>query len=738
MTPRRWLAAIVAAHLLIGLLYVWATPMFEASDEGVHYGVIQWLVRGRGLPVQDPAVRDAIYGQEGSQPPLYYLLSAGLTVWLPTGDFEQVFVMNPLSEVGYVGAAHNVNLYRPAPPEASGETARAVVVIRLFSLALSCGTVALAYALARRAGGGETVALLAAAAVAFNPMALFINAAINNDNLLMLLSTAALVLMLDLARARTAPAYLALAGLGVVLGLAALTKVSGLVVWPVAALALAWGEWTRTKPEDRLRRLWPLALQLGLTFTVAAVVCGWWFARNWLLYHEPLGLDTMVAIAGPRSVDVWTLVTQEWYGFYLSFWGIFGAFTLLPGVWAQWVFHALTVMGLAGGALAAWRARQRLTFAQLLLAGFSLLTLIGVIRWTMTTPASQGRLLFGALAPLSLGLAAGWLALVPQRWQRWAALALGGLLAGVAAVIPVADIAPQYARPAALGEAALPADLRSVRVRFGASLELVGYTANDAPQAPGHPVAVTLYWRALAPMAKDYAFALVVFGRGTEAVGQIDTWPGAGRLPTSQMQPGALYADPYALPVSVDATTPTRLRLRVTGWDEDPANPLPVFGPDGAALTAVTFPVGSAVAAAPPEPTPAVPDGATFEYDLTLLGYDAVVAGSQLQLTFYWRAGQALPTDYTLFLHFLDDAGTQVHQADGPPVDGDWPTSAWLPGQVVVDRRVIVLPADLPAACCALRLGWYDPASGARLLAFRPGGAPWDDNAVILPDAFRP
>ena len=92
------------------------------------------------------------------------------------------------------------NLYRHSlgAPSLTG-TVLAVKLVRWFSLLLSCLTVLLTFQLALRLfPGNESLALLAASLVAFNPMALFINASVNNDNLLMLLSTAMLLATVNL------------------------------------------------------------------------------------------------------------------------------------------------------------------------------------------------------------------------------------------------------------------------------------------------------------------------------------------------------------------------------------------------------------------------------------------------------------------------------------------------------------------------------------------------------------
>jgi 4-amino-4-deoxy-L-arabinose transferase-like glycosyltransferase len=731
------LPALVALHFALGLVYAWATPALEASDEGSHFGVVQWIARGNGLPVQDPRNKETFYHQEGSQPPLYYVIGAALTFWMDTSDHAQVAVQNPLSRVGIPGTTHNVNLYRPIPADAMSGTAQAVLALRLFSLLLSCGTVALTLVLARRLFTDKLRPLLAAALVAFNPMALFINASVNNDNLLMLLATATLLVTVDLVQAHTRPSVLKLAGLGSLCGLAALTKLSGLVLWPVVALGILAEEWKHIPRVERqlpsaIRHLPPVFTRGLIAFGAAILVCGWWFLRNMQLYGELLGLETMVAIAGPRSVGLIELFTQEWASFYLSYWGIFGVFSIRASEWVYWFFDIVTLASIASGLWLVWKQRGRLSSEAALLAIYCVLTFVGVVRWTMQTPASQGRLMFGAIAPLSIGMAAALLAPFAPRAARVAAACLGAALAAVALYVPVFDIAPRYRPPLPIPEAQLPADLRPVRAQFGEGLELIGYTADDEARKPGDAVRVTLYWRVLRRMTTDDSLALVLFGRNDEGVGQLDTWPGSGLLPTSQMRPGAIYADHYLVPVMSTATTPTLLRLRVGLWRDAPENRLPILLPDGAQTDALTLNVGRLSASNQLPSAPEHSDGSTFEYGIELIGYTARVDAGRLTLTLNWRTRERVPADYTLFVHLVDAMGAKLDQADGPPLNGDWPTSAWLPGEAFAETRTLKLPAASAPGCCIVRLGWYDATTGLRLAAFRPDGEPWPENAVVL------
>ncbi len=65
-------------------------------------------------------------------------------------------------------------------------------------------------------------------------------------------------------------------------------------------------------------------------------------------------------------------------------------------------------------------------------------------------------------------------------------------------------------------------------------------------------------------------------------------------------------------------------------------------------------------------------------------------------------------------------------QQDSWPANGQWPPTCWTAGQPVVDPRQLTLPPDLPPGPYTLITGWYDAATGGRLLT--PAG---DDFAEL-------
>lgn len=122
-------------------------------------------------------------------------------------------------------------------------------------------------------------------------------------------------------------------------------------------------------------------------------------------------------------------------------------------------------------------------------------------------------------------------------------------------------------------------------------------------------------------------------------------------------------------------------------------------------------------AQAPPAPRTSV--GATFGDWLQLEGYDlaasAVKAGEGLDVVLTWRALMAPPGDYTMSLQLLDGAGRLVAQQDSPPVDGDYPTSAWAAGERVRDARRLALPPGLAPGSYRLVAVVYASQGGQRL-----------------------
>ena len=99
---------------------------------------------------------------------------------------------------------------------------------------------------------------------------------------------------------------------------------------------------------------------------------------------------------------------------------------------------------------------------------------------------------------------------------------------------------------------------------------------------------------------------------------------------------------------------------------------------------------------------------ATWENGIVLQGYSLSEEGA---VELVWSNERLLSESLRLFVHALDDQGLIAAQWDGVPADWTRPTTGWLPGEYVTTRHAFAVPAGE----YALRVGWYRPASGARI-----------------------
>ena len=91
-----------------------------------------------------------------------------------------------------------------------------------------------------------------------------------------------------------------------------------------------------------------------------------------------------------------------------------------------------------------------------------------------------------------------------------------------------------------------------------------------------------------------------------------------------------------------------------------------------------------------------------------------IPAGATVQVTLLWQALAHTETSYTVFVHLLGDDGRLLAQHDGIPVFGASPTWSWTPGQSVLDRHDLVVPADARAEQARLVVGIYESQSVTR------------------------
>ena len=852
---------LLLLFLVIGFSYAIGVPLFEASDELWHYPMVKTLADGDDLPVLDPA-NPGPWRQEAGQPPLYYGLMGLATRWIDTSDLSEVRLLNPHVDNGVITADGNTNLAIHTPREQWPwrGTVLAVRLIRLLSLLLSAGTVYLTYRLALAVLPGEPfLALASAAVVAFTPMFTFISASVNNDSLAILLSTAILLALARLSREEPRPIPFALpvirfdgrgspagsfrldlrrilrrllgdAGLGLLLGLAALTKESTLGLFGLAGLALFWRAWRRWRAADD--RLQPgvfflhaavLAAHAALVFGVAPAVAGWWYYRNYLLYGDWLGWNAFVAVLGKRAFPA--SLPQLWgerAGFLQSYWGLFGGVNVPMPDWIYTLLNSIAIIALIGLVLwvfmgmrnAEWRTTAPPTPTPLRCGGhpgtfirgrcgplrygdysasvpgvqnsafrnlhsalllWPALLLFSLIRWATITWSSQGRLLFPAIAPLSILLVLG-LATFASYFFRLTfhvlritfysppatlhpplfTLPLPLALFFLSALAPWVWIRPAYQPPPEY-QGAIPNRLDA---NFGGEMALLGYELGQSSVTPGGSFGLTLIWRAETAMDRNWSVFVHLLGEHDILVAQRDTYPGLGLLPTRLARPGQTWADRYVVNVPLGAYPTGESRVEVGLYDLSGGARLPVAGGRDS-LVLAPLPV-----LARPGDVPN-PLGVNFGNQIELAGYSVDTrllqapqnvgqkilrklimktpfslsvfgvppyegqAAEGLVLTLYWRALRPVDMNYSVFAHIRGEGESLWGQHDGWPQDGASPTSAWIPGELVEDAFPLTLQVGTPPGVYDLEVGLYDSQTGERLQVRTPDGR-WTEGFIYL------
>jgi hypothetical protein len=757
--------------------------VLEAPDEPSHVAFVRYLRTHDALPSQEPQNGYPV-GQEGSQPPLYYAVGSLLWRLVPGPDLAPTWAShNPFVTFDRsTEPAGNRNFYahRAAEDYPYRGDVLAIHLVRLLSVALGALTVALTYGIARALfPGRRLVAPLAAAIVAYDPQFAFISGVVNNDNAIAATST--LVLALSIQWWRHGGSRRLALTLGMALAVALLSKTGGLLLVIPVGFVLVLNLVRRRDKAD-----WKDAAIAALVVFVAAA---WWFARNQVLYGDPIGWSAMLRANGAMlraaPLDPLAAARVIWQA-RRTFWGAFGWTNVL---FDDTVYRFLDVVtAVAGiGVLVSlrWinlnRPWQRWIPPVTVLIIWPPLVFASLIRWVqLNEAADQWRLLFPAIASSAILLALGFdeLRLVgllvlgrftsgkdhphpnplpagrgdrsPLHVRRGRprpgeesgspdpskplplVVATALTIAGVAinAVVLTRVVAPRY-----YPTVAAASDVTGTApLRFGEDVELVQYRVTPEQIAPGESVDVDLLWRARSTPSQNWAVSLAVTGEDGEPLALARSWPQAGSAPTTAWRPGLLYWDHYRLTPTWRGDQPDLVPVWLSLYDASnvgvPSPPVTDSSGHPAGTGIVLNRVKLAPTDATPRPTHEV--RARFGESIELTGYDSRNASDQLQVMLYWHDLAPVGAGYTVFVHVVDASGKVVAQHDGPPRTGRYPTDKWSSGETILDPYTVDVSALEPGRYRVL-VGLYLPESGQRLpVVAGPGVSATVDEVSIM------
>lgn len=288
-----------------------------------------------------------------------------------------------------------------------------------------------------------------------------------------------------------------------------------------------------------------------------------------------------------------------------------------------------------------------------------------------------------------------------------------------------------------------PAPQYPVDITFGEALRLIGFDLayGRRTEMPQTPLRFVLYWQVLKPAAEDLGITLYLLDRDRRVIGSTDpaiksgiqTW-----YPTSRWRPGeTVKMEIAAMPWWTAQYDRYSVGLGVQGgldaWDvgarlrpqiNASSMALP-YADDETLVNLIDFRTDVGGMPVPLErprlfnlPRNVTRTPAKWDGGPELLGYDLsgqrLRPGGDLDVSLYWQTVRPMEHDYKVFVHLVKD-GSLTAQHDAAPDLGGFPTTKWQEREIIRDRHPLHLPADLPEGSYSLHIGWYDPATGARL-----------------------
>ncbi len=399
------LPVLLALYLLFAGFHAVATPTGQlgyqdAPDEAAHVAFVRTLATTRRLPTQRSAAL-APNGYEWHQPPLYYILCVKLLAFGPQ-------------------------------------------MVRIVSIVCGFFAIILTFQIARLLIPDEPLIAIGAACIAaLTPSHTAILSAVNNDSLLEVGFSLALLCMLQALR--NGFTTWRAGWIGLAIGMACLTKATGILLFPVLLFAL----YLYYRSGESLKTvLTNAAWSVG----VALAVCGWWYGRNYLIYGEILPIQAFNRAFGgtalaedvvsgrlrlPVPTDGWSdymLHMGQWT--FQSFWAVYGTPKSARSGWFEFLPAPLyALFGLLSAAMAAGLTilhfRRKTVFSEtqryavwllFVVIGLVFLSFLGFILHYFQ---AQGRYLYPAMGAIATLGSMGWLALFPPKYKP---AATGGLL----------------------------------------------------------------------------------------------------------------------------------------------------------------------------------------------------------------------------------------------------------------------------------------------------------------------
>ncbi len=367
--PNSMWAALLAVYIATALLFSIIQPLGRAPDETAHMQYATFLADNARLPIWKEAGGGEA-GYEAQHPPLYYLYTA-------------IF-------------------YRLASPLSENwrwHVARWAMILVGCALFFLCRRFFLEL-FESNDDAFPTRAFAATATVMLMPLTILYTCYANPDGMTLLWVAAGLYLSW---KSTMSADWKLLAALGIVCGLAALTKLSGAPIVVIALLA----QFGRDSFSSPLKRI-------SIVLLAFVATCGWWYLRSLFLYGTPfihtqgkLGTGLTMAAQSGFAGTMWF----TWRETFLSTWAQRGWFP--NGFWTI-SLYGIVIVAILLAAFGLWkmhRAQDAALRRALNLSGVLLILVFFGHQWAFWTMDVEfnagGRYMLVAMPAIAMLLISG-------------------------------------------------------------------------------------------------------------------------------------------------------------------------------------------------------------------------------------------------------------------------------------------------------------------------------------------
>jgi 4-amino-4-deoxy-L-arabinose transferase-like glycosyltransferase len=268
---------------------------------------------------------------------------------------------------------------------------------------------------------------------------------------------------------------------------------------------------------------------------------------------------------------------------------------------------------------------------------------------------------------------------------------------------------------------------KALGANFSKQIELMGYSVPATPSPSDKGLELTLFWRVLDNLTKDYNVALRVLDDDGHLVGKYDGRPGNYNFPTFRWKAGDVLFGQFVIPLEL-GTPPGAYQVEIVLYEalKDRALNLDVLDAAGnpAGQFVTTQPISITRATKQPkveELKLQQPRRFDFGRQIEMLGFfldrESAEPGDPINVTIYWRALTNPRQEYQLQFKLLRTADDSREPTVQMPLLPHLPTSQWRQGDVIRAQYTYYVPLDARASERTLSLGLLD-ATGKALSAF--------------------